>query len=121
MTQNPKALEAVWDWGYDHVGYLGTNTSIDQCFKCGFKGEFKATARGFVCPECGNHDPKYCDVVKRTCGYLGNPQQRPMVHGRHVEIASRAKNMSPEMIKNAARYERTKQSDAQRMAGRGLK
>ena len=121
LTQNPKALEAVWDWGYDHVGYLGTNTSIDQCFKCGFKGEFKATARGFVCPECGNHDPKYCDVVKRTCGYLGNPQQRPMVHGRHVEIASRAKNMSPEMIKNAARYERTKQSDAQRMAGRGLK
>jgi Oxygen-sensitive ribonucleoside-triphosphate reductase len=32
------------------VGYLGTNTSIDQCFKCGFKGEFKATARGFKCP-----------------------------------------------------------------------
>ncbi|WP_338211366.1 anaerobic ribonucleoside-triphosphate reductase [Lactiplantibacillus paraxiangfangensis] len=121
LTQNPKALEAVWDWAYDHVGYLGTNTSIDQCFKCGFKGEFTATARGFVCPECGNHDPKYCDVVKRTCGYLGNPQQRPMVHGRHVEIASRAKNMSSEMIKNAARYERTKQSDAQRMAGRGLK
>jgi len=121
LTQNPKALEAVWDWAYDHVGYLGTNTAIDQCFKCGFKGEFKATARGFVCPQCGNHDPKYCDVVKRTCGYLGNPQQRPMVHGRHVEIASRQKNMSPEMIKNAARYERTKQSDAQRMAGRGLK
>lgn len=121
LTQNPKALEAVWDWAYDHVGYLGTNTSIDQCFKCGFKGEFKATARGFVCPQCGNHDPKFCDVVKRTCGYLGNPQQRPMVHGRHVEIASRRKNMSPEMIKNAARYERTKQSDAQRMAGRGVK
>ncbi|BDZ31876.1 anaerobic ribonucleoside-triphosphate reductase [Lactiplantibacillus sp. WILCCON 0030] len=121
LTQNPKALEAVWDWAYDHVGYLGTNTSIDQCFKCGFKGEFKATARGFVCPQCGNHDPKYCDVVKRTCGYLGNPQQRPMVHGRHVEIASRQKNMSPEMIKNAARYERTKQSDAERMVGRGLK
>lgn len=93
LRQNPKALEAVWDWAYDHVGYLGTNTSIDQCFKCGFKGEFNATARGFVCPECGNHDPQFCDVVKRTCGYLGNPLQRPMVHGRHVEIASRAKNL----------------------------
>lgn len=121
LRQNPKALEAVWDWAYDHVGYLGTNTAIDQCFKCGFKGEFTATARGFVCPQCGNHDPKFCDVVKRTCGYLGNPQQRPMVHGRHIEIASRRKNMSPEMIQNAARYERTKQSDAQRMASREFK
>lgn len=117
LRQNPKALEAVWDWAYDHVGYLGTNTAIDQCFKCGFKGEFKATARGFVCPQCGNHDPQTCDVVKRTCGYLGNPQQRPMVHGRHVEIASRKKNMSQEMIKHAARYEKAKQSDAQRMVG----
>ncbi|MFC6323084.1 anaerobic ribonucleoside-triphosphate reductase [Companilactobacillus baiquanensis] len=117
LKQNPKALESVWDWAYDHVGYLGTNTSIDQCFKCGFKGEFKATARGFVCPECGNHDPKFCDVVKRTCGYLGNPQQRPMIHGRHVEIASRRKNMTPEMIRNAANYQRTKQSDTQRVDG----
>ncbi|WP_334328309.1 anaerobic ribonucleoside-triphosphate reductase [Companilactobacillus sp. HBUAS59699] len=115
LKQNPKALEAVWDWAYDHVGYLGTNTSIDQCFKCGFKGEFNATARGFECPQCGNHDPQYCDVVKRTCGYLGNPQQRPMIHGRHVEIASRKKNMTSEMIQNAAKYERAKQSDSQRM------
>ncbi|MQS53483.1 anaerobic ribonucleoside-triphosphate reductase [Companilactobacillus mishanensis] len=117
LKQNPKALEAVWDWAYDHVGYLGTNTSIDQCFKCGFKGEFTATARGFVCPQCGNHDPQFCDVVKRTCGYLGNPQQRPMIHGRHVEIASRKKNMTSEMIKHAANYEKAKQSDSQRVVG----
>lgn len=94
LRQNPAALEAVWDFAYDHVGYLGTNTPIDKCFKCGFEGDFKPTARGFCCPECGNHDPKTCDVVKRTCGYLGNPQARPMIHGRHVEIASRVKNMS---------------------------
>ncbi|MHA8263802.1 anaerobic ribonucleoside-triphosphate reductase [Lactobacillaceae bacterium Melli_B3] len=116
LKQNPKALEAVWDWAYDHVGYLGTNTSIDQCFKCGFKGDFNATARGFVCPQCGNHDPKYCDVVKRTCGYLGNPQARPMVHGRHKEISSRVKHMTGGMIKNAAQHERAKQSETQRMA-----
>lgn len=112
LKQNPKALEAVWDWAYNHVGYLGTNTSIDQCFKCGFKGEFNATARGFQCPECGNHDPKYCDVVKRTCGYLGNPQARPMVHGRHVEISSRKKHMSKGMVKDVANEETTKQSQA---------
>lgn len=94
LKQNPKALEAVWDYAYDRIGYLGTNTPIDQCFECGFKGEFKPTDKGFECPQCGNHDPATCDVVKRTCGYLGNPNQRPMVHGRHVEIASRVKHMS---------------------------
>ena len=111
LRQNPKALEAVWDWAYDHVGYLGTNTSIDQCFKCGFKGEFEATARGFKCPQCGNHDPATCDVVKRTCGYLGNPQQRPMVHGRHEEIIHRVKHMNAGMIKNAAEFEQHRQMD----------
>ncbi|CAK1229137.1 anaerobic ribonucleoside-triphosphate reductase [Fructobacillus tropaeoli] len=115
LRQNPQALEAVWDWAYDHVGYLGTNTSIDKCFKCGFSGDFKATAKGFECPQCGNHDPQMCDVVKRTCGYLGNPQQRPMVHGRHVEIAARAKHLTQEMITDVASYQKTKQSDAQRM------
>ncbi len=111
LRQNPKALEAVWDWAYDHVGYLGTNTAIDQCFKCGFKGEFEPTARGFKCPQCGNSDPATCDVVKRTCGYLGNPQQRPMVHGRHEEIIHRVKHMSPGMIANAAQYEKNRQFD----------
>ncbi|WP_155287539.1 anaerobic ribonucleoside-triphosphate reductase [Lacticaseibacillus zhaodongensis] len=94
LKQNPKALEAVWDYAYDRIGYLGTNTPIDQCFKCGFKGEFAPTARGFKCPQCGNTDPATCDVVKRTCGYLGNPNQRPMVHGRHMEIVSRKKHMT---------------------------
>ncbi len=93
LQQNPKALEAVWDYAYDRVGYLGTNTPIDRCYECGFAGDFDPTARGFACPQCGNEDPRTCDVVKRTCGYLGNPQQRPMVHGRHVEISSRVKHM----------------------------
>lgn len=93
MRQNPKALEAVWDYAYDRVGYLGTNTPIDHCYECGYDGDFEPTAKGFACPQCGNHDPKTCDVVKRTCGYLGNPQARPMVHGRHQEIASRVKHV----------------------------
>ncbi|WP_025728735.1 anaerobic ribonucleoside-triphosphate reductase [Atopobacter phocae] len=96
MRQNPKALEAVWDFAYDRVGYLGTNTPIDHCYVCDYDGEFKPTARGFECPNCGNTDPKTCDVVKRTCGYLGNPQARPMVHGRHEEIKSRVKHVKSE-------------------------
>ncbi|TFC21196.1 anaerobic ribonucleoside-triphosphate reductase [Cryobacterium glucosi] len=94
LQQNPKALEAVWDYSYDRIGYLGTNTPIDRCYACGFSGDFDATERGFECPECGNADPMTCDVVKRTCGYLGNPQARPMVHGRHMEITSRVKHMA---------------------------
>ncbi|MDY5155533.1 anaerobic ribonucleoside-triphosphate reductase [Actinotignum urinale] len=93
LTHNTQALEAVWDYAYDRVAYLGTNTPIDQCYECGFNGDFAPTADGFKCPGCGNTDPDTCDVVKRTCGYLGNPQKRPMVHGRHEEIVSRVKHM----------------------------
>ncbi|MGO1752161.1 MAG: anaerobic ribonucleoside-triphosphate reductase [Psychroflexus sp.] len=93
LHTNPKALEAVWDFAYDRIGYLGTNTPIDHCYECDFDGEFLPTEFGFKCPSCGNTDPKTCDVVKRTCGYLGNPQERPMVHGRHEEIKSRVKHM----------------------------
>ncbi|KLI75328.1 MULTISPECIES: anaerobic ribonucleoside-triphosphate reductase [Lacticaseibacillus] len=106
LKQNPKALEAVWDYAYDKIGYLGTNTPIDQCFKCGFKGEFTATAKGYECPECGNHDPATCDVVKRLCGYLGNPNKRPMVHGRQEEIIHRKKHISFSLNQVANRREK---------------
>ncbi|RLV15993.1 anaerobic ribonucleoside-triphosphate reductase [Streptococcus iniae] len=99
LQQNPKALEAVWDYAYDRVGYLGTNTPIDKCYKCQFEGDFTPTERGFTCPNCGNSDPKTVDVVKRTCGYLGNPQARPMVNGRHKEISARVKHMNGSTIK----------------------
>ncbi|WP_425278222.1 anaerobic ribonucleoside-triphosphate reductase [Dolosigranulum pigrum] len=97
LQTNPKALEAVWDFAYSRVGYLGTNTPIDHCYECDYDGDFNPTERGFECPNCGNTDPETCDVVKRTCGYLGNPQKRPMVHGRHQEIASRVKHMAGEV------------------------
>ena len=97
LQANPKALEAVWDYAYGiGIGYLGTNTPIDRCYECGFEGDFEPTEEGFKCPECGNSDPDRCNVTKRTCGYLGNPVQRPMVHGRHEEIAHRVKHMSGE-------------------------
>lgn len=93
LVHNTKALEAVWDYAYDRVAYLGTNTPIDKCYECEFEGEFSPTEEGFKCPNCGNTDPEKADVVKRTCGYLGNPMKRPMVHGRHVEISKRVKHM----------------------------
>jgi ribonucleoside-triphosphate reductase (formate) len=109
LQQNPKALEAVWDYAYSRVGYLGTNTPIDRCYNCGFEGDFTPTERGFVCPNCGNSDPKTVDVVKRTCGYLGNPQARPMVNGRHKEISARVKHMNGSTIKSPGDYSKHKE------------
>lgn len=93
VRHNVRALESVWDYSYDKIGYLGTNTPIDKCFECDFEGEFKPTEFGFKCPNCGNSNPETCDVIKRTCGYLGNPLARPMAKGRHEEIVAREKHM----------------------------
>lgn len=93
LNHNLKALEAVWDYAYDKVGYLGTNIPIDRCYDCGYEGDFETTETGYTCPHCGNQDPKTIDVVKRTCGYLGNPVQRPVIEGRQKEICARVKHM----------------------------
>ncbi|MGV9195854.1 anaerobic ribonucleoside-triphosphate reductase [Arcanobacterium canis] len=96
LDHNLCALEAVWDYSYDRVAYLGTNTPIDHCYECGFEGEFATTSEGFACPDCHNTNPDTCDVVRRTCGYLGNPMKRPMAAGRQEEISSRVKHLEGE-------------------------
>lgn len=93
LNKNPKALEAVWDYSYDKVAYLGTNTPIDRCYECGYEGDFTPVSKGYKCPGCGNQDPDTVDVVKRQCGYLGQPQARPNVYGRKKEIDSRVKHL----------------------------
>ncbi|WP_415227692.1 anaerobic ribonucleoside-triphosphate reductase, partial [Psychromonas sp.] len=40
MQHNLKALEDVWDYSYTQVPYYATNTPIDECYECGFTGEF---------------------------------------------------------------------------------
>lgn len=73
IQHNLKALEDVWDYSYQHVPYYGTNTPIDECYECGFTGEFECTSKGFTCPKCGNHDASRVSVTRRVCGYLGRP------------------------------------------------
>jgi len=93
LTFNPKALETIWDYAYDRIGYYGNNLPIDKCYKCDFRGDFESTADGYRCPQCHNNDPETIDVVKRLCGYLGNLSLRPAVKGRQKEIDSREKHM----------------------------
>lgn len=93
MVDNLEALEDVWDYSYYHTPYYGTNTPIDRCYECGFKGEFDCTSKGFVCPKCGNHDSKKYQVTRRVCGYLGNPDGRPFNEGKQSEMTKRVKHL----------------------------
>lgn len=93
VKNNLKAIETVWNYAYDKAMYLGTNCPIDKCFDCGFEGEFKATEKGYECPNCGNNDSSKCDVIKRICGYLGQPSERPLNKGKQEEIIHRVKHI----------------------------
>ncbi|MGF1702274.1 anaerobic ribonucleoside-triphosphate reductase [Photobacterium makurazakiensis] len=93
MQRNIEALENVWDYSYSRVPYYGTNTPIDECYECGFTGEFDCTSKGFTCPKCGNHDPKKVSVTRRVCGYLGSPDSRPFNSGKQEEVIRRVKHM----------------------------
>ncbi|MEK4006527.1 anaerobic ribonucleoside-triphosphate reductase [Paenibacillus sp. FSL H3-0333] len=92
LVKNPEALEAVWDFAYERVPYFGTNTPVDKCLECGFEGEFEATVTGFTCPNCDNGNPKTSSVIRRCCGYLSEPSQRPFNAGKQSEVVSRVKH-----------------------------
>lgn len=92
MKHNIKGLEAIWDYTYDLLPYFGTNTPVDYCGECDFSGEAKATKHGFECPSCGNKNPNSLSVVRRVCGYLGNPEARPFCAGKQNEVIGRVKH-----------------------------
>lgn len=93
IQHNLKALEDVWDYSYERAPYYGTNTPIDECYECGFTGEFSCTSKGFTCPKCGNHDSEKVSVTRRVCGYLGSPDARPFNAGKQEEVKRRVKHL----------------------------
>lgn len=93
IQHNLEALEDVWDYSYSRVPYYGTNTPIDECYECGFTGEFECTSKGFTCPKCGNHDSTKVSVTRRVCGYLGSPDARPFNSGKQEEVKRRVKHL----------------------------
>lgn len=93
MQNNLEALENVWDYSYSRVPYYGTNTPIDECYECGYTGEFSCSSKGFTCPKCGNHDASRVSVTRRVCGYLGSPDARPFNAGKQEEVQRRVKHL----------------------------
>lgn len=94
LQHNLRAIEDVWNYSYERVPYYGTNTPVDECYQCGFKGEFDCTNKGFTCPGCGNHDSSTVSVTRRVCGYLGSPDARPFNEGKQKEVQRRVKHVT---------------------------
>ena len=92
MIGKEDALLSAWKEISKYQSYYGTNTPSDNCFLCGFMGEFKATDLGFECPECGNHDEHTISCIRRVTGYLGSVGSRPVNKGKHKEMQHRVKH-----------------------------
>ncbi len=72
MRHNLTALEEVVKFIYDNIQYAEFNTKSDYCQCCGYDGEMVINDNNeWECPQCGNKDRAKLNVVRRTCGYLG--------------------------------------------------
>ena len=72
MAKNLDALESVVKFIYDNIQYAEFNTKSDYCQVCGYDGEMIINDQNeWECPQCGNKDHAKMNVVRRTCGYLG--------------------------------------------------
>ena len=87
MKHNLDALEEVVKFIYDNIQYAEFNTKSDYCQVCGFDGEIVVNDHNeWECPNCGNKDKSKMNVVRRTCGYLG---ENFWNEGKTKEIKSR--------------------------------
>ena len=72
MTNNLEAIETVIDFMYNNITYAEFNTKSDYCQVCGYDGEIIVNDDlDWECPQCHNKDMQKMNVVRRTCGYLG--------------------------------------------------
>lgn len=96
MTNNTEAVLEVMKYIYDNIMYAELNTKSDYCQVCGYDGEISLIDENgeliWVCPNCGNKDPKKMNVTRRTCGYIGtasngwNQGRLGDIHDRFVHL-----------------------------------
>ena len=94
LSHNLKAYEGLLNYAYKiGLHYFALNTPVDQCYKCGFEGEFKAEIEGYHCPKCGNNEAGTLSVLRRVSGYISAPNTRPFNFGKQAEVIDRVKHV----------------------------
>ncbi len=92
MTKNIPAVIELMQYMYENVQYAEFNTKLDYCQVCGYDGEMLCDDNlHWYCPNCGNRDTDKMNIVRRTCGYLG---ENLWNEGRTDEIRNRVLHLS---------------------------
>ena len=87
MSKNLEALKEVVKYIYDNIQYAEFNTKSDYCHICGFDEEIIINSENqWECPQCHNKDKLKMNVIRRTCGYLGENYWN---EGKTCEIGKR--------------------------------
>lgn len=91
LTNNIPAVLEVIKYIYENIQYAEINTKSDYCQACGFDGEIMIDDNlEWYCPNCGNRDKATMNVVRRTCGYLGenfwNKGRTEEIKNRYVHL-----------------------------------
>lgn len=94
MGKNISAVLELIQFMYENVQYAEFNTKLDYCQVCGYDGEILYNKeKGWYCPNCGNTDTDRMNIVRRTCGYLG---ENLWNEGRTNEITHRVLHLGAE-------------------------
>lgn len=87
MSKNIPAVIELIQYMYENVQYAEFNTKLDYCQVCHYDGEMECGEDlQWICPNCGNRDTDKMNIVRRTCGYLG---ENLWNEGRTSEIRNR--------------------------------
>ncbi len=94
MGKNISAVLELIQFMYENVQYAEFNTKLDYCQVCNYDGEILYNKeKGWYCPNCGNTDTDRMNIVRRTCGYLG---ENLWNEGRTDEITHRVLHLGAE-------------------------
>ena len=93
LIDNIPAVISVMQYIYDNIQYAEINTKSDYCHDCGYDGEILIDDNlNWYCPNCGNRDKTRMNVVRRTCGYLGenfwNKGRTEEIKNRYVHLGA---------------------------------
>ncbi|MBQ7284371.1 MAG: anaerobic ribonucleoside-triphosphate reductase, partial [Oscillospiraceae bacterium] len=91
LAQNPEVILTLIKYMYENVQYAEMNTKLDFCMECGYEGEILCDDNlECYCTNCVNRDKARRNVVRLTCGYLGENYWN---EGRTQEIKERVMHL----------------------------